>query len=203
MNRNYIILTALMTILAFGTIFIAKDKEPNQIDPQQLLSEIVQPTRYVTTDQVAKMIISKDPSLLLLDVRDVESFSKYALPNAVNLPVDSMMNADYLSNLGVTGTKAVFYSNDDIKADQAWVLAKRLGYKSIYVMKGGVNNWMETIINPAEPSGDEPYSAIETYTFRKGASQFFTGAKTESSESSKVEVKVEKRAKSNAAKGGC
>ena len=203
MNRNYIILTALMTILAFGTLFIAKDKEPNQIDPQQLLSEIVQPTRYVTTDQVAKMIISKDPSLLLLDVRDIESYKKYALPNAVNLPVDSMMSKDYLSNLGIPGTKAVFYSNDDIKADQAWVLAKRLGFKSIYVMKGGINTWMETIINPVEPSGNEPYSAIETYSFRKGAQQFFTGAKTEGSESAKVEVKVEKRTKSQAAKGGC
>lgn len=203
MNRNYIILTALMTILAIGTIFIAKDKEPNQIDPQQLLSEIVQPTRYVTTDQVAKMIISKDPSLLLLDVRDIESYNKYALPDAVNLPIDSLMSKDYVSNLGIPGTKAVFYSNDDIKADQAWVLAKRLGYKSIYVMKGGINKWMETIIYPVEPSGDEPNSAIETYTFRKGAQQFFTGAKTESSESTKVEVKVEKRAKSQAAKGGC
>lgn len=203
MNRNYIILTALMTILAIGTIFIAREKEPNQIDPQQLLSEIVQPSRYVTTDQVAKLIISKDPSLLLLDVRDIASFNKFALPGATNLPIDSMISKDYISNLGIPGTKAVFYSNDDIKADQAWVLAKRLGYKSIYVMKGGINTWMETIINPVEPSPDAPYSAIETYTFRKGAQQFFTGAKTESTESTKVEVKVEKRTKSQAAKGGC
>ncbi len=203
MNRNYIILTVLMTALAFGTIFLIKDKQPKQIEAQQLLAEIVQPTRYVTTDQVAKMIIAKDPSLMLIDVRDAASFNKYSLPNAVNLPIDSMMSRDYLSNLGIPGTKAVFYSNDDIKSDQAWVLAKRLGYNSIYVMKGGLNTWMTTIINPQEPSNDEPYSAFETYSFRKGAQQYFTGAKTESAENSKVSVKVEKRAKSGAAKGGC
>lgn len=203
MNRNYIILAILMIILAFGTIFISKTREPQQINPQQLLAEIVQSTRYVTTDQVAKMIISKDPSLLLLDVRDVESFNKYSLPDAENLPVDSLMRADYLKKLGIAGTKAVFFSNDDIKADQAWVLAKRLGYSSIYVMKGGINTWMETIINPVKPSENEPYSAFETYTFRKGAQYFFTGAKPESTAPKKVVVKVEKRAKTEAAKGGC
>lgn len=203
MKRNYVILTAVMALLAFGTIFIAKDKEPKQINPQQLLSEIVQPTRYVTTDQVAKMIISKDPSLLLLDVRDAESFNKYSLPNAVSFPVEKMMDPDFQGNLGIPGTKAVFFSNDDIKADQAWVLAKRLGYKSIYVLKGGLNTWIETIIKPVEPSGVEPYSAFETYTFRKGAQQFFTGSKTVGADAAKMEVKVAKRTKSNAAKGGC
>ena len=54
MNRNYIFLTALMLLLAFGTLFIKEDGKTKQIEPQQLLWELVQPTRYVTTDQVAK-----------------------------------------------------------------------------------------------------------------------------------------------------
>ena len=203
MNRNYIFLTILMIVLAFGTIFISKDKEPKQIDPQQLLAELVQPTRYVTTDQIAKLIIAKDPSLILMDVRDEDAYNEYSLPGAINFPIDSLMSKDYMGYLGIPGTKVVFYSNDDIKADKIWILAKRMGFNSIYVMKGGLNGWMETIINPAEPDETEAYSAFETYSFRKGAQLFFTGSENESDETSKIEVQVRRKEKTSGAAGGC
>ena len=192
-----------MVALAFGTIFIAKDKEPDQIDPQQLLAELVQPTRYVSTDQIAKLIISKDPSLMLIDVRDEDSFNEYSIPGAVNLPIDSLMSNDYQGYLGIPGMKVVLYSNDDIKADQTWMLAKRMGYNSIYVLKGGLNCWMETIIDPVVPESDASYADIETYSFRKGAQIYFTGSESESAESSKIEVQVNRREKTSAASGGC
>ena len=203
MNRNYIYLTVLMLILAFGTFFLTKPKELKQIEPQQLLREIIQPTRYVTTDQVAKMIIHKDPSLELIDVRSSDEFAKFSLPNSINIPLDSLLNSSSLSYLGIPGTKVVFIGNDDILADQAWVLTKRLGFKSTYVMTGGLNLWMETIIKPQKPSEDEPFVAMETYEFRKGAQLYFTGAKDETQDVSKVKVDVVRKKKTSAAAGGC
>lgn len=203
MNRNYIFLTILMLVLAVGTLFLTVDDEPNQIDPEELLQEIIQPSRYVTTDQVAKMIIQGDPSLMLIDVRSEDDYAYYSLPGSVNVPLDSLLVSDNLSYLGVPGTKVVFVSNDDIKADQTWVLAKRLGYNSIYVLKGGLNCWMQTIIDPQSPSTDAGYDDYETYTFRKGAQIYFTGAVADDSESDKVDVQVKRRAKSNVAAGGC
>ena len=203
MNRNYIYLTVLMLILAFGTFFLTKPKELKQIEPQQLLREIIQPTRYVTTDQVAKMIIHKDPSLELIDVRSSDEFAKFSLPNSINIPLDSLLNSSSLSYLGIPGTKVVFIGNDDILADQAWVLTKRLGFKSTYVMTGGLNLWMETIIKPQEPSEDEPFVAMETYEFRKGAQLYFTGAKAETQDVSKVKVDVVRKKKTSVAAGGC
>src|SRR5665811_1684088 len=179
MNRNYIFLTILMLILAFGTLFLKKSKELKQIEPQQLLREIIQPTRYITTDQVAKMIIRKDPSLEMIDVRSSDEFAKFALPNSINIPLDSLLNSSSLSYFGIPGTKLVFIANDDIQSDQAWVLTKRLGFNGTYVMTGGLNRWIETIIQPQEPSEDEPSTAFETYESRKGAQLYFTGAKAE------------------------
>jgi len=203
MNRNYIILTILMLILAFGTLFLKMDDELDQVDPEILLQEIIQPTRYVTTDQVAKMIIKGDPSLMLIDVRNEEDFQNYSLPRSVNIPLDSLLNPENLSYLGIKGTKVVFVSDDDIKADQMWVLTKRLGYKGTYVMKGGLNCWMQTIIEPQQPSGNASYADQETYSFRKGAQMYFTGASAESSDDAKVEVQVQRREKTSAAAGGC
>ena len=203
MNRNYIYLTILMLILAIGTFFLNQPKELKQIEPQQLLREIIQPTRYVTTDQVAKMIIHKDPSLEIIDLRSSDEFAKFALPNSINIPLDSILNSSSLSYLGIPGTKIVFIGNDDILADQAWVLTKRLGFKSTYVMTGGLNRWMETIIKPKEPAEDEPFIAKETYAFRKGAQLYFTGAKAETQDVTKVKVDVVRKKKTGVAAGGC
>lgn len=203
MNRNYIFLTALMLILATGTFFLTKKGELKQIEPQQLLREIVQPTRYVTTDQVAKMMIQKDPLLELIDVRSTEDFETFSLPNSINIPLDSLLKSSSLMYFGIPGTKVVFIANDDIQADQAWVLTKRLGYKSTYVMTGGLNRWMETILQPVEPSETEPNAAFETYAFRKGAQIYFKGGTAEPQEVAKVKVDVVRREKTTTAAGGC
>jgi rhodanese-related sulfurtransferase len=202
MNRNYIFLSILMLVLAVGTLFLKKEKEYEQIKPEELLWEIIQPTRYVTTDQVARMLIAKDPTLELVDVRDAGSYQKFSLPNAVNVPFSDILKPENQDYFGLPGVKVVFYSNDDIKADEAWVITKRMGYKDTYVLKGGLNEWIETIIQPKEPSDDAPYAEFELYHFRKGAQMFFTGAKVESS-AKKTEVKVKRRKKATVAAGGC
>jgi len=203
MNKNYIILTILMLVLAVGTVFLTMNDEPKQIEPTELLQEMIQPSRYVTPDQVAKMIIQGDPSLMLVDVRTIYEYEEYTLPGAVNIPLEELLVGDNLSYLGVPGTKVVFISNDDIQSDQMWLLTKRLGYNSTYVMKGGINCWMENIIDPKQP--DETASATEfaTYSFRKGAQMYFTGAGGDDAGGSQVDVQVQRRQKTNVASGGC
>jgi rhodanese-related sulfurtransferase len=205
MNRNYFILTVIMFLLAAGTFLLPKREIQKQIDPEKLLWEIIQPTRYVSTDQVAKMIINKDPSLEIIDVRPAKEYNKFSLPNAVNVPIDSLLSENSRGYFGIPGIKIVFISNDDIKADQEWTLAKRLGYTDMYVMKGGLNRWMETIIQPKEPGEEAPSTAFEQYEFRKGARLYFTGAKTETASSSKKlkKVVVRRKKKAAVAAGGC
>jgi rhodanese-related sulfurtransferase len=188
--------------LALGTLMLKKSVEDKQIEPRQLLFELIQPTRYVSTDQVAKMIIQNDPSLELIDVRSASEFDKFTLPKAVNVPLDSLL-VNKSNYFGIPGTKVVFISNDDITADQAWILTKRLGYNSTYVMKGGLNCWMETIIDPKAPAEEESGLDFATYSFRKGAQLYFTGAKAENTETSKVKVEVQRRKKSGGTSGGC
>ena len=203
MNKNYIFLTLFMLALAVGTLFLNKTDKPKQMKAKQLLSELIQPTRFVNTDEIARMIIQKDPSLEIIDVRSEEEFNKFSLPNAINVPINTLLSPEGIENMGIPGTKVVFISNDDIKADQAWMLAKRQDFESIYVMKGGLNCWMETIIQPREPSEDSPITEFKKYEFRKGARLYFTGAKAESTETKKITVNVKRKKKTKAASGGC
>jgi hypothetical protein len=150
------------------------------------------------------MIIEGDPTLELVDVRNEYDYFEYSLPKALSIPLDSIMVDPYQDYLGIENMYVVFYSNDDILADQAWVIAKRMGYGSIYVMKGGLNCWIRTIIQPEAPAETASKEEFELYDFRRGASMYFTGAElATSSESNAKSVTVKRKKKASVAEGGC
>lgn len=203
MNRNYFILTLIMILLAGGTLFFHSKPEKEPVSPKSLLWEITQPTRFMSTDQVAKLIIDKNPALILVDVRSPKEYSEFTLPNALNVPMDSMAGSSSLQYFGVKGTKVVLFSNDDILADEAWVLLRRQGFKGTYVMKGGLNRWINTIIKPQPPAETQPETAQQLYHFREGARLYFTGAKVKTAVSTKPKIVVRKRKKAAPVSGGC
>jgi rhodanese-related sulfurtransferase len=192
-----------MLLLAGGTLFFNSKPEKQSISPDELLWNIIQPTRYMSTDQVAKLIIQKNPTLELVDVRSPKEYEKFSLPNAINVPLDSLASSLSLQYFGIPGTKVILFSNDDILSDQAWVLLRRQGFKSTYVMKDGLNGWINTIIKPQAPDETAPETGIETYHFREGARLYFTGAKVKAAVSGKPKIVVSRRKKAAAVSGGC
>ena len=193
-----------MLVLAGGLFFLPAKDNTKGFDPGKLMYEAVQNTRFVSTDDVARMIIEKDPTLQLVDVRSADEYMDYTLNNALNIPIDSLITESYQDYFDIEGINMVFFSNDDIKADQAWVLARRMGHKNLYVMKGGLNHWMNTIIKPPYPGETCSKEAFEIYNFRRGASIFFTGAALEqATDRSKADVKIIRKKKKSAIAGGC
>lgn len=203
MNRNYLFLAALLIVLAGGLLFLPEKNNHKQLNPEDLMWDIVQPTRYITTDQVAKMIIEKDPLFQLVDVRTDYEYEEFSLPGAYNLPLDSVLTETADLILDTEDINTILYSDDDIKADKAWVIASRMGYTNMYVMKGGLNCWIRTIIQPVPPAETAPISEIELYEFRKGASMYFTGAEISVDDASKQGLKIVRKKKETVAEGGC
>lgn len=202
MNKNYIILATLLVVLAGGLLFLPEKYNYHQTSPEKLMWDIVNSSRFASTDGVANMIINDDPNLLLIDVRPTDDFSVFSLPGSLNLPIDSITTAYADDILSMENLIKIFISDDDIKADQVWILAARQGYKNIYVMKGGLNNWIRTIINPEAPAELSPPDEFELYEFRKAASNYFTGNES-NMENPKKHLKVTRQKKQNIVEGGC
>ncbi|MBK9391465.1 MAG: rhodanese-like domain-containing protein [Bacteroidetes bacterium] len=70
--------------------------------------------------------------------------------------------------------KNILYSNGDIDANNAWIIARGLKIRDVYVMKGGLNEWFSTVMNSRFTG--ERISARENavYENRKRAGQIFT-----------------------------
>ena len=164
-------LTLILFILALIIALVPQNTTRKyKLTPEQLLAEIRTGTQFISPDELADKIIQKDPSIQLIDVRNPREFDMFSLPGAINIPLQDILsekNNDLLNQ----GTKMnVFYSNGSTEANEAWLLTRQIGYQNNYVLQGGLNYWMETILNPVKPGNLVSNDEIAKYDFRKAAS---------------------------------
>ena len=196
----------LLFVGAVWLVFAASGNKHEQLSPKKLLYKLNQHQRYISTDNVAKAIMSQDPSVLLVDVRPATEYKKFALQGAINIPVDSILSDSYKDYVNQDVYKTVFYSNGSSLADRAWLICTGLGYKNNFVMKGGLNEWIKTIIRPQKPAEYKTSEAFDLYEFRLGASRFFGkagGGAAASSAGAPPAPKPIAHKKKKAAAGGC
>lgn len=120
---------------------------PLSAKPDKLLSELLTENSYFTVDQVARFIVSEDSTVQIIDLRSGDEYSKLNIPGSVNIPYDEIFNIDRSGLLNRKDIKTILYSNGDVVANYALVIAKGMTYTNIFTMKGGMNEWFNTIMN--------------------------------------------------------
>jgi len=167
-----------LILIPMGLIMAAipqNTTHPYKLSPEELLEHVNSGMQYFSPDEVADMIINRDPSLLLIDVRGADEYEKYHLPGSINIPLSTLLDDQWKDYLNQDVRFNVFYSNGTVNANQAWMLTMQLGYRNNYVLQGGLNYWMESIMNPTPPESTSPNEEVAKYDFRKGAGMAFGG----------------------------
>lgn len=206
MNKKYLLLAGIIITLGIGILFMPQSDDRKQTRPELLLTAIDDPSRFLTTDDITDRLVKKDPALILIDVRPAAQFKAFAVPGAVNIPVDSLLSASAMEMLNQKEMDKVFYSSSDVTSDQAWILCKRQGIERIYVMQGGVNEWFNTIVKAEKPAETASTKALELYQFRIAACQHFYGSPEMAATpalAKKQKVTVVKKASGAKSGGGC
>jgi rhodanese-related sulfurtransferase len=143
------------------------------VRPQKLLSEVLDDNTYVTVDQVARFVASEDSSVQIIDLRKPEEYRVMNIPGSINVPYAKFLDNDPGTFLISGKSKNILYSNGDFDANYALAIAKGLNLKNTYVMKGGLNEWFNTVMNSSFTG--EKISARENALFetRTGAKKMF------------------------------
>lgn len=203
-------LTLVLLILALVIALVPQNTtRPYKLTAEQLLAEIRTGTQFVSPDEVADKIIRKDPSIQLIDVRNPREFDMFSLPGAINIPLQDILSENNFDLLNQGSRMNIFYSNGSTEANEAWLLTRQLGYQNNYVLQGGLNYWMETILNPSKPGSVISNDEIARYDFRKAASMALGGGEVTAiapaSETTKTPPKpgVVPVRKKKKASGGC
>jgi len=179
-----------------------KETRSFNIKPEKLLKQSVDRGSYLTADQVAKMIVNEDSTIQLIDLRTEEEFRNFNIPGSVNVPYNQIFALDPGTFLASGKMKNIFYSNGDLNSNYALVIAGGLGFSNCFVMKGGMNEWIRTIINTTFTG--EKITARENAIFeiRRKAGTLFTEINT-LPDSLKAKYLRSKRFDKKKLDGGC
>jgi len=212
-QKRYLSAGVIFAGLAIGLALLPEKYDNSQMQPQEVLLQLNDDTRFVSTDYVAEMLVNRDPSMQLIDVRSPDLFAKFSLPGAINIPLDNLLDKDekgnfkYEAYLNQDIKQNIFYSNGSVYASQSWMITTRLNYKNNFVMQGGLNYWVETIMKPKEPKSSADDSEIALYSFRKAASMFFGGGgdvePSNKKKSSSLPLPIKRKKKKTDDEGGC
>ena len=110
------------------------DERAVQIEPAELLS--------VIHDSRIKAV--------LLDVRDERYYNQFHIQGARHLPTGGVIAAVRELMLEPANTVFVTMSNDERMATEAWKQLRAESLPNVYILEGGVNNWIGTF-------GDDSY----------------------------------------------
>jgi rhodanese-related sulfurtransferase len=174
-TRN--ILSIILVFLGITSAILPERKNDSiELDEEDMLREMLSEHNYVSSDELADLLILGDPSIRIIDVRPADDFDQ-PIPRAINIPVDSILSDNYLGFFAQREMKNIIYGGKDKYATQVWMIMKQKGYLNNYILKGGLEQWEETILDPKLPASTASEDEFERYRTRLAAKQYFTGEK--------------------------
>jgi sulfur-carrier protein adenylyltransferase/sulfurtransferase len=141
--------------------------------PDELLTAVLDENTGFTADHIARFLVAEDSTVQLVDLRPAEEFNNFSIPGAINLPYSSFLSNDLESILN-RDIRTIFYSNGDLESGYALVIARGLGYKNCYVMKGGMNDWFSKVMNSSFSGTSLTPRENALFEARKKARNLFT-----------------------------
>ena len=193
-------LLLLGLILAFAPVDQASD---NILPAEELMEEFQKTNVYVSADELGHWIIDKQPGFLVVDIRSADDFAKYNIPGSLNIPMAELAKQDNLEILNEY-EMAILASNGNTFSSQAWMLLRQKGLDNLYLLKGGLNNWVNLFANPQSPKTVYTDDEVFSYQFRKAAGPKLMGTKavaqTEASEQTEKSNPVRRIRKKKAVK---
>lgn len=117
------------------------------LDVDALAREVTDEADHVTAVELASWIRDRKASLRVVDIRDSVEFEQYHIPRAERIPLPDLVKTDFDSDETI-----VLYSGGGAHAAQAWVLLRAKGFNRVFFLRGGIDEWLDEVMNPQIPS---------------------------------------------------
>jgi rhodanese-related sulfurtransferase len=165
------VLMASVFVVAILASFMGHPYKGHKVtlDTKELALAVGSETDHIKASELADKIIAGDMDYLLIDLRSAEDYARYHIPSAINMPLASLDLTELPRN-----TKILLYSEGGIHASQAWFLFKANQFPWVYQLKEGLNAWMDEVVYPSKPMGEDPQQLAE-FAKRIEVAKFFGG----------------------------
>jgi rhodanese-related sulfurtransferase len=139
-------LIAAAIALALGAVASGDTRNTGfaDVDVNGLAHDVESEGDHVTAMELAGWIRDRKPGLRVLDVRSDSEFAAYHIPSAQRLPPSELATLAPRD-----GETLVLYSDGGAQL-------RARGYRNVYVLRGGLLDWTENVLNLALPPTSTP-----------------------------------------------
>ncbi|MBK8032920.1 MAG: YeeE/YedE family protein [Chloroflexi bacterium] len=135
---------------------IAADKQP-QLDSRAVYAHPAEVLHYMADHEIVTMLV---------DVRSESDYNLFHIRDARNVPYDQL--STIVEEFHALPQNAVVFvmSNDEAEATEAWKYLLAESVVNVYILDGGVNNWITVFGENAFPSADAALAADDQLDFQ-------------------------------------
>ncbi len=139
--------------------------QPTNADRWNMIADEKQPLldeRHVQIHPGEALSIRDDNriKLLLLDVRSEADYNLFHLTDSLYAPLDVLPGTVPDLILEPANTVFLVMSNDEHQATEAWKYLVAEGIPNVYILEGGINNWLKTFLEE-DPSISVKQSSLD------------------------------------------
>jgi rhodanese-related sulfurtransferase/uncharacterized membrane protein YedE/YeeE len=167
----YLGLTGVAIMFAFSAFFLPDLKEEYIKDVEDISFVNSYKISEITPDELALRIIDNDKNIQIIDIRSIDEYKKFSLPKSHSLSLKDLFGKEAEKLLTLNHKKNVFLADNELSERKAAVVADRLGYNEITILKGGLKRFKEEILNFRMPEEISTRDEADTYRFRLKASR--------------------------------
>lgn len=150
-QRLSVSIVGILAILVFGFLSMSEPSLHYQSSEDEVLLQIAEMSQEVFPDEALEYIQEEDKSYLFVDVRNEYQYLQHHLGTAINIPTNLLLEKDHLEifkKAQEDSLTVVFYGDDLLQANSAWMLIYQLGFTNTKVMLGGYNLVMDPDFDP-------------------------------------------------------
>jgi rhodanese-related sulfurtransferase len=123
----------------------------------------------VTALQLATWIRDRKPGLRIFDLQAATPQGTYSIPGA-----DRVALSDLRTTTVAPEETVVLYADAGPPAAQGWSLLRARGFEHVYVLRGGLDEWSDVILNPTLSADATPH-ARAVFAAAAPLAQYFGG----------------------------
>ena len=144
----YITLASIAFVILLSAFFVPDRQEHylKLVEDESFVSSYK--IEEMTSDELAYRLMNPyEKEIQIIDFRNEEDFKKFNLPKSTLFTLNNLFEKEPNKILNIKQKINVIVAKNDIETRRKAIIAKELGYKRIVVLKGGISDFVENIIN--------------------------------------------------------
>lgn len=158
--------TWILVAAAVGLVLVGTPGTEAAFERQRpaLESDVDARTYHIDPAELLGLMHNNRVSLAILDVRDESDFNLFHLRDARRMTPtpEGLEDVPPLPPL----TVAIVVSNDETRAEGAWMRLRALGLDNVYLLAGGINAWLD-LFRPGDERPGSPGDASLRHVFQE------------------------------------